>query len=751
MQVQDATSNAPLAVAYVPVTLYKQFREHGRAKIWAKVTDQKNKSYYCHISPAKRTDSIIEIQRHICISESTESSGIIQASTVEVIKEVQKGAEVQVICNLKENVDELEQKQTLGFVWFEGTDYQKLKAIRDVLDGMLFSEECTIGMNSDRICLDIEIVCTTPSNSPIIVCDATRITIIDQRQSKKDADMKQLTSAMSKMSVKQIRDMKGGWGLSGLEKAYDALLEVVSYPLLYRDMISTLNIECPKGVLLYGPPGVGKTYLVATIAKACNADMIVIQGPEVFGPYIGESEEKLRAKFREATQIGKEKEAPVILFIDEIDAMCPNRQHSQSHESRVVAQLLTLMDGMENRGRAIVIGATNRPNVLDPALRRPGRFDREIFIDAPDVVSRQHILQSQTKGINIDNVEDVISELATMTNGYVAADLMALCREAINHAIEKWMKQQSEYTHEDELLNDEAKLTLEDFAAAMAKVGPSIQRGFETMVEKKTWDDIGGLEPVKQKLKQATEWPMLYGETFKRLGLKPPRGVLLFGPPGCSKTTLVKVIASVSGATFLSINGAQIYSPFVGDSEKIIRTTFQKARSAAPSIIFLDEIEAIVGKRNLGGGGSGSDSVQERVLSTLLNEMDGVEAAASVLIIGATNRPDMLDAALMRPGRFDKIIYVPPPDFVSRQQIMKVHTKNIPLAEDVDLEEIADQTNLYTGADLQNLCREAAIIALRQDKSATNVSQANFEAALKVAKPSLTFKTLKEYEALQKV
>ncbi|KAH8557012.1 P-loop containing nucleoside triphosphate hydrolase protein [Umbelopsis sp. PMI_123] len=490
--------------------------------------------------------------------------------------------------------------------------------------------------------------------------------------------------------------------MSGLEKAYDALLEVVSYPLLYNDVIETLNIECPKGVLLYGPPGVGKTHLVSSIAKVCGAEM---------------------------------------------DALTPNRQNAQSHESRVVAQLLTLMDGMENRGRTVVIGATNRPNALDPALRRPGRFDREILIDAPNENARLHILQSQLKKVPIVNEDDVLAKLALMTNGYVAADLMALCREATMVAIERCLENQDDSKRR----NSDLYVTIDDFAASMAKVGPSIQRGYETVVEKKGWDDIGGLEDVKKKLKQATEWPLLHKETFKRLGLKPPRGILLFGPPGCSKTTLVKVIASVSGATFLSINGAQIYSPFVGDSEKIIRTTFQKARSAAPSVIFLDEIEAIVGKRNLGTGGSGSDAVQERVLSTLLNEMDGVELASSVLVIGATNRPDMLDAALMRPGRFDKIIYVPPPDFVSRQQILQVHTQNIPLADDVDLEEIADKTNLYTGADLQNLCREAAMIALRQNRSACTVAQQNLEAALKIVKPSLTFKVLKQYEALQNV
>jgi len=394
-----------------------------------------------------------------------------------------------------------------------------------------------------------------------------------------------------------------------------------------------------------------------------------------------------------------------------------------------------------------VIGATNRPNALDPALRRPGRFDREIFIDAPDENARYNILQSQLKKIPVSDAEKVLANLATVTNGYVAADLMSLCREATMMALEHWMRQNNDTQHG----GSEFCVTIDDFAASMAKVGPSIQRGYETAVEKKSWDDIGGLEEVKKKLKQATEWPMLHKETFKRLGLKPPRGILLFGPPGCSKTTLVKVIASVSGATFLSINGAQIYSPFVGDSEKIIRSTFQKARSAAPSIIFLDEIEAIVGKRNLGGGGSNADAVQERVLSTLLNEMDGVETASSVLVIGATNRPDMLDAALMRPGRFDKIIYVPPPDFVSRLQILNVHTKNIPLHGEVDLEEIADKTNLYTGADLQNLCREAAMIGLRQDRTASRVTQANFEYALKIVKPSLTFKVLKTYEALQNV
>ncbi|KAI7873010.1 P-loop containing nucleoside triphosphate hydrolase protein [Spinellus fusiger] len=496
----------------------------------------------------------------------------------------------------------------------------------------------------------------------------------------------------------------------GLEKAYEALFEVLSYPFLYKDWIAQLSIECPKGVLLYGPPGVGKTYLVSSIAKVCNAKVFVLHGPEVYGPFLGESEEKLREKFHEAQQWASEHDTPVILFIDEIDALTPHRDRAQSHENRVVAQLLTLMDGVKSRGRLVVIGATNRPNSIDPALRRPGRFDREISVDAPDKNTRLALFSSQLSAMPTDPLLD-LDTLATMTNSYVAADITSLCREAAMHAVHRVSKNSSISMH----------VTMEDFMATFSLVGPSMQRGYQVQVEKTDWRDIGGLEEVKKKLKQAVEWPIIYKDTFLRLGLKPPRGILLHGPPGCSKTTLVKVIASTSGAAFLSINGAQLYSPYVGDSEKIVRTTFQKARASAPAIVFLDEIEAIVGKRNMGNGDSGGDSVQERVLSTLLNEMDGVETSDSVLVVGATNRPDMLDAALMRPGRFDRLVYVPPPDRTARHEILKIHTRNTPLSEDVDLEVIANCTDHYTGADLKNVCREAAMIALREQHSAQQV------------------------------
>ncbi|KAI8141610.1 P-loop containing nucleoside triphosphate hydrolase protein [Fennellomyces sp. T-0311] len=544
-----------------------------------------------------------------------------------------------------------------------------------------------------------------------------------------EVDLQRLTESIGKLSLASDRPQ-------GLEKAYDKLLEIVSYPLLYKDWMDRIGVECPKGILLYGVPGVGKTFLVSSVARACNAEMFTLSGSEIYGAYMGESEEKLRAKFKEAQEAALSKNRPVILFMDEIDALTPHRDRAQSHENRIVAQLLTLMDGMESRGKLIVVGATNRPNAIDPALRRPGRFDREISIDAPDAVTRKTLFVTQLTNMPLDGDVDA-EQLASVTNGYVAADITALCREAAMHAVERASRSSS---------SPVLKIDLGDFKAALSIVRPSIQRGFQVQVEKSNWQDVGGLKDVKKLLKQAVEWPIVHKDSFLRLGLKPPRGILLYGPPGCSKTTLVKVIASSSGAAFLSINGAQLYSPYVGDSEKIVRTTFQKARSSAPAIIFLDETEAIVGKRNMGNGGSSSgDSVQERVLSTLLNEMDGVETAESVLVVGATNRPDMLDAALLRPGRFDRLIYVPPPDEEARNEILKIHTRKTPLGDNVDLSSIAERTNMYTGADLQNVCREAAMMALRDMRLADKVEMIHFEKALEMIPPSITPSMLETY------
>ncbi|KAI8973351.1 P-loop containing nucleoside triphosphate hydrolase protein [Mycotypha africana] len=617
-----------------------------------------------------------------------------------------------------------------------------------------------------------------------MITTATDIKIVDDTLTDEAKDMHKLTKGIESVRLSSSAsdgdlnrstvstfsaDKDNHSNSSSLQKAYKALYEVIQFPFLYKDWISQLNIECPKGVLLYGPPGVGKTYLVTSLTKECHGKLFIIQGPELYGSFIGESEERLRKKFTEARDYALEnQETPVILFIDEIDALTPKRDNAQSQENRMVAQLLTLMDGMQSRGKLIVIGATNRPNSIDPALRRPGRFDREIHMEPPHADDRAALIKAQFDTIPVDSSVDIES-LSSMTTGFVAADINALGREAAMAAIQRTIHQPEQ----------DVRVTMADFKSALAVVGPSMQRGFQVQVEKTRWEDVGGLDEVKkvnynndinearmkaliqklsdlcqQKLKQAVEWPLIYKESFKRLGLKPPRGILLYGPPGCSKTTLVKVIASSINVTFLSINGAQLYSPFVGDSEKIIRTTFQKARASAPSIIFLDETEAIVGKRNMGNGGSsGGDSVQERVLSTLLNEMDGVESATSVLVIGATNRPDMLDAALMRPGRFDQAIYVAPPDELARLNILSIHTKRMPLAADVDLADIAKRTNYYTGADLQNLCREAAMEALRQtqhlsvensDRTMT-VTMSDFNSSIATIPASLNEELVKMY------
>ncbi|KAJ3021104.1 hypothetical protein HKX48_009199 [Thoreauomyces humboldtii] len=512
--------------------------------------------------------------------------------------------------------------------------------------------------------------------------------------------------------------------LPGLEHAWQGLIDIITIPLLYPSMVHKLQIESPKGVLLHGPPGVGKTFLVSAVARACAAKMIIINGPEVFGAYQGESEERLREKFEEAQSLATG-EHPCILFIDEMDALTPRRQSGKQQENRVVAQLLTLMDGMSGRGSLVVIGATNQPNAIDAA------FDREVAIDVPAEDARLRILQSLSRNMPLD--ADVnLPAVAASTNGYVGADLSALCREAALEAVRS---------------HDARTVSHDCFVKALAHLGgPSTQRESTVAVEKLSWDDVGGLEGVKQRLRQAVEWPLMYQDTYRRLGLKPPRGVLLYGPPGCSKTTLVKIIAATSGATFLSLNGAALYSPFVGDSEQTIRTTFQRARAGAPSVVFFDELDAVVGKRSLGDGGGGGDSVQERVLSTLLNEMDGIEMANNVLVVGATNRPDMIDAALMRPGRFDKIIYVPPPDTVARLQILQIYTRGLSLAEDVDITDIAGtRTVRYTGADLKAVCREAAMEALRVGREASVINMEHFNAALTVVKPSLSHAMLVQY------
>ncbi|RKP13947.1 P-loop containing nucleoside triphosphate hydrolase protein, partial [Piptocephalis cylindrospora] len=484
----------------------------------------------------------------------------------------------------------------------------------------------------------------------------------------------------------------------GLERPFTSLLELLELPLRHAHLFAHLSLECPKGVLLYGPPGVGKTLVVKKVAEVCQAHLLSIHGPSLYGPYAGETEERLRDVFKKASDLARDKNRPCLLFIDELDALTPDRQGASRYESRVVTQLLTLLDGMVPRSRVVVVAATNRPNAIDPALRRPGRLDREIHMDTPNAQAREGMLHGMAEKLDLS--DDVhLYDLAERTNGYVGADLSSLCQEA-------WL-----YTPFRNPV-----ITQKDFDMAMQRVGPSMQRQVATKVDQTHWGEIGGLTEVKEQLQRMVEWPTLHRDTFRRLGLSPPRGLLLYGPPGCSKTSLVKAIASTSGASFFSLTGASTYSVYVGEAERTVRDLFQRARAGAPSVIFLDEVDALVGKRTMehGAAGNGGDSVQERILSTLLNEMDGVEKSTSVLVIGATNRPDMLDAALMRPGRFDRLVYIPPPDEASRREILDVCLSTIPTQLTVPLDHYAFRTTGYTGADLKSVCREAAMHALRR-------------------------------------
>ncbi len=527
--------------------------------------------------------------------------------------------------------------------------------------------------------------------------------------------------------------------IGGMKDVIQRVRELVELPLKHPEIFRRLGIEPPKGILLYGPPGCGKTLLAKAIANETNAYFIAINGPEIMSKYYGESEQRLREIFEEA-----KKNAPAIIFIDEIDAIAPKRDEVVGEvERRVVAQLLALMDGLESRGDVIVIAATNRPNALDPALRRPGRFDREIEIPLPDKQGRLEILQIHTRNMPLASDVD-LERLAEMTRGFTGADLAALVREAAMHALRRYLPyiDLSQDTIPPEVL-ERMEVRMEDFLAALREVVPSGLREVYVEVPEVHWEDIGGLEEAKQQLREAVEWPLKHPEMFRRMGIEPPKGILLFGPPGVGKTLLAKAAATESGANFIAVRGPEILSKWVGESEKMIREIFRKARHYAPAIIFFDEIDAIAPARGLGYDSSG---VTYRIVNQLLAEMDGIEPLTNVVVIAATNRPDLLDPALLRPGRFDKLIYVPPPDMKARLEILRIHTRKTPLAEDVDLEVIAQKTEGYSGADLEALVREAALLALREDKNATKVRMEHFMKALKIVRPSITPEMVRFYE-----
>ena len=532
--------------------------------------------------------------------------------------------------------------------------------------------------------------------------------------------------------------------IGGLHEQIQRIREMIELPLRYPELFQKLGIDPPKGVLLYGPPGCGKTLLAKAVATEAEANFILINGPEVMNKYYGESEARLREIFRKA-----EEDAPSIIFIDELDAIAPKRSEVVGEvEKRVVAQLLALMDGLETRGQVIVIGATNRPNALDPALRRPGRFDREIEIGIPDRNARREILQIHTRGMPLADGVD-LDKLAEITRGYTGADLAALCREAAMKAVRRILPN-IDFTEEkipSEIL-DNLVVTMKDFLNAFREITPTALREVEIEIPNVRWEDIGGLENVKHQLIEAVEWPLKYPEKFERLGIRPPRGILLYGPPGCGKTLLAKAIATESEANFISVKGPEIFNKWVGESEKAIREIFRKARQAAPCIVFFDEIESVVTRKDLMDDSSG---VANRVASQLLAEMDGIEELSDVIVLGATNRPDLLDPAILRPGRFDRLIYVPPPDEKSRYQILKIYTNKMPLAPDVSLKEIASKTEWYSGADLAALCREAAMSALRRSLDAEYVAREDFDEAFKLVKPSVSPQLVKEYQRMSEL
>jgi transitional endoplasmic reticulum ATPase len=518
--------------------------------------------------------------------------------------------------------------------------------------------------------------------------------------------------------------------LGGLEKEIKLIREMVELPMQHPEIFQTLGIDPPKGVLLLGPPGCGKTLLARAVANESDANFFSINGPEIISKFYGDSEAKLREIFQHAQQ-----NAPSIILIDELDSIAPKREEVTGEvEKRVVAQLLSLMDGLTGRGNVIVIGATNRPNALDPALRRPGRFDREIEIGTPDKRGRHEILLIHSRGMPLARDVD-LKVLAERTHGYTGADLAALCREAAMKALLRYLP---EINLKEERIPpsvlEKMEVRIDDFMNAFKEITPTAMREIAVEVPVVHWDEVGGLEEVKEKLKEAVEWPLKNPEVFKRLGIQPPKGILLIGPPGCGKTMLARAVATESEANFISIKGPEVFSRWVGESEKAIREIFRKARMASPAIIFFDEVDSLVPRRGLGYGDSG---VTERVISQLLTEMDGIMPLEDIIVIAATNRPDIVDSAVLRPGRFDRLIYVPEPDEAARLEIFKINTKNMPLSNDVDIKEHR-MTKGYSGADISSVCREAAMNALRRDINAKEVTFSDFEKAMEEVPPSIS-------------
>ncbi len=527
--------------------------------------------------------------------------------------------------------------------------------------------------------------------------------------------------------------------IGGLEEPVRKVREMIELPLRHPELFRKLGISPPKGVLLHGPPGTGKTLLAKAVANETQAHFIAVNAPALMSKFVGEAEERIRQVFKEA-----EENAPSIIFLDEIDAIAPKRDEVVGEvERRVVAQLLASMDGMEARGNVIVIAATNRVNSIDEALRRPGRFDREIEIGVPDRNGRMQVLQIHTRGMPLAKDID-LEYFASITHGFVGADLAALAKEAAMKALRRYLPRINleEETIPPEVL-ESLQVVKDDFVNALKDVQPSALREVTIEIPNTRWKDIGGLEEVKEEIKQAVEWPLKYPDAFKKMGIKPPRGVLLFGPPGCGKTLLAKAVATESEANFISIKGPELISKWVGESERGIRQVFKRARQVSPVVVFFDELDSIASRR----GNSMDSHVTERTVNQLLTELDGVEELKDVVFVAATNRPDLIDPGLLRPGRIDKIIRVPPPDEAARLSVLKVHTKNVPLDKGVSLEELAKRMQGYSGADIEGIVREAALLALNENNmKPTNVKQSHLDATLMKIQPSISKEVAEAYE-----
>ncbi|MHB8546794.1 MAG: CDC48 family AAA ATPase [Nitrosotalea sp.] len=560
---------------------------------------------------------------------------------------------------------------------------------------------------------------TTPPSKPVIVTESTEFKL----------------GTMAKSIDKSVPRITYD-DLGGLKKEVQKIREMVELPMRHPELFEKLGVEPPKGVLLYGPPGTGKTLLAKAVAGETNSHFISISGPEIMAKHYGESEERLREIFKQA-----EENAPSIIFIDEIDSIAPKREEVTGElEKRIVSQLLTLMDGMKSRGKVVVIAATNRPDSIDPALRRPGRFDREFEIGIPDETGRREILNIHVRGMPLDKKVN-LERIAKVTHGFVGADLEILAKEAAMRSLRRILPK---LDLEEEKISSEILqkiiITDDDFKEALKEVRPSALREVLVQVPDVAWDDVGGLDSLKEEVREAVEWPMKHAEAFAYANIISPKGILMYGPPGTGKTLIAKAVASTTESNFISIKGPELLSKWVGESEKGIREVFRKARQAAPCIIFLDEIDSLAPSR--GSGGSDSN-VTERVVSQILTELDGLEELHNVVVIGATNRLDIVDAALLRPGRFDIIIEVPLPDKKGRENIFKIHTKKKPLAADLDFKKLVEQTDGYSGAEIESICNRAAMSAVRQyvakkgkDVKTIKITQDDFQKAFEKVKSS---------------